>query len=746
MSVAGSANAVKTTKTKGAELWAFILVFLILSMLIGAILLTNANTNRTINNLQENTLEAAYAFRMNAILQQVVNQTNQVDFNLRKKIIQNDDIATAALVEDTLRTIRRNLNELQELHFQLKLEESEKDHFFRLMNQRLGMVDTLLSDFQDRKRTGSVFLSERERQLNDSIYTYALQIQAGLENDLSSNMQAGISNSHTVGATNRLFSMIVVIAFAVLGTILLYRLLKHDKIMRELQLSKIKTEQLAKAKDDFLANMSHEIRTPLHAIMGYTELLKVGKLDKKQRQQVEILNNAGSQLYSVVNDILDVAKLEDGKLRIENKPFNLRLLFAELESIFNQSAKENGIGLIVRVDRAIPPRLLGDPVRIRQILYNLLGNSIKFTETGHVKLLASLKENYAQTSKVCFEVIDTGIGIDPKYHQSIFNRFEQVPGSPVEERLPATKGTGLGLSIVKGLVSLLEGEISVQSQPGAGTHFQVVLPLPVATEQSGATSEEIQEEFYDFSKIRVLIVEDNEVNQLFLELLMEKWKVNWAIVENGRQAVELLELDNGFDLVFMDLRMPEMSGEEALLYMQEKGLKTMPVIAMTAHAFSSDDYTLSNFGFDDWLNKPFNAHMFAEKIKIHLPDEKRSIARPASSNTDADFKHNSGEIPPELQSRLFAIFAKSFPDSLEKLRHSIDGMDRPQAREVAHVLTGSLAAFGSRSTALERLNDLRDALKKEDNDEEVIAKWKIFEAAAGHALSYAKKHAAHTHT
>ncbi len=733
----------KQRKTTGAELGAFILVFLILTLLIGAILYINFFTTRNITNLQTNTRVAAVAFHMNATLQEIVNQTNQADFSLRKKILQGDPLSSVIPIEDTLRNIRFNVQGLKTLHTQVDSIISTRGEFFNFLEERLLLIEGMVGDFKSGKVRGAIYLSDHERDLNDSIYRHALLIQSALEQNLSSNMGKGILLAEDLGKSSRIFSMVVVLAFAILGTVLLLRLLKHDKIMRELQISKMKTEELSKVKDDFLANMSHEIRTPLHAIMGYTDLLKSGGLNEKQSSQIDILRIAGQQLYSVVNDMLDVAKLEDGKLRIEKKPFDLPAMLTELQSLFEPMAVEKGIELRIKIDDTVAHRVMSDPVRIRQILYNLMSNSIKFTEKGYVELRAAATDESNGIQRMQFDITDTGIGIDPKYHQAVFDRFEQVAESFDNAHSTGQRGTGLGLSIVQGLVQLLNGNIQLSSVLNRGTHFRVILPLEVVRGQKLPGEDEITDVYFDFSKLRLLIAEDNQINQFYLESLFRKWKVEWALAVTGKEVIELLKKDNRYDLVFMDLRMPEMNGEEALKIMKETGLKTMPVIAMTAHAQIGDDNWLERAGFDDKLNKPFDAFAFAERVKRNLPEDKRRQVIPENHPEQAEDFHqnNSYNLPPQMQARLYAIFAETFPANLKKLETAIMADDHEQSHEITHMMAGSLAVFGPSNAVLEKLNALRDAIKRHAGEDELIPLWKVYQASANKALDFARKNA-----
>ena len=403
---------------------------------------------------------------------------------------------------------------------------------------------------------------------------------------------------------------------------------ERERAEAELKVAKQAADDANQAKGEFLAYTSHEIRTPLNAIIGFSDVLLTSPLDSSQQDYARRIKNAGTRLLTLINDLLDLSKIEAGKLNIEYADFELRQTLDEVVQEQGVKAREKQITLALTIDGDVPDALVGDSLRLRQILLNLIGNAIKFTPAqGRVSARAQVIEHDGDRLRVRFSVSDTGIGILPDRAGALFERYTQADASTSRKY----GGTGLGLSICKSLVELMEGNIGVTSEAGKGSVFSFELPFkvqvaaataPVEPAPVGATAKGI-------AGMRVLVAEDNEHNQLLIRLLLNKQGVEPVIVDNGAEAIENLR-QNSYDLVLMDLEMPVMGGFEAVAAIRDAEKKTgtrMSIVALSAHPPEEQREPCIAAGMDDYLVKPFDVKALQAMLRRFAP------ARAASGQT-----------------------------------------------------------------------------------------------------------------
>ncbi|MES2628636.1 MAG: PAS domain S-box protein [Bacteroidota bacterium] len=363
-------------------------------------------------------------------------------------------------------------------------------------------------------------------------------------------------------------------------------------------------QEAARMKQEFLANMSHEIRTPMNAIMGFTRLLlKSGEINGENKDYLTTISRSTEDLLVIVNDILDFSKLEAGKLSIERVHFNLKDKLGELSRLFNYKVLEKGIQFKLNIDAAIPPVIVSDPVRITQMITNLMSNAIKFTAAGEVTLSVKLVQ---QTSSICilrFSVADTGMGIAQNKLDMIFKSFQQAEGH-ISRKFG---GTGLGLAIVKNLVELLEGTISVESELNKGSTFTIMLSFEIGDENKIEKDYDMIPEPHHIFPIRVLMAEDNRNNQVLGRKVLTDFGCIVDIAANGVEALEKL-ISNYYDIVLMDIQMPEMDGVTAVKAIRKlhSEKSKIPVIAVTAHAMPEEQLRYLEEGMNACITKPFN--------------------------------------------------------------------------------------------------------------------------------------------
>jgi signal transduction histidine kinase len=388
------------------------------------------------------------------------------------------------------------------------------------------------------------------------------------------------------------------------------------KRTEELQETTIRAEAASSAKSEFLANMSHELRTPMNGVIGMIDLVMEGKVSNEQRERLETAQQCAYSLLSLLNDILDLSKIEAGKMSLEKIPFDVRAMTGDCVRSHLPRAAQNGVGLTCEIAEDVPEEVIGDPLRVRQILANLLGNAVKFTSHGRiaVRLRSSTVDSGALTLHI--EVEDTGPGIPPEKVPYIFDKFTQADGSVSRKH----GGTGLGLAITRKLVEMFEGDITVESEPGRGATFSVNLKLgtPAGGEVSRQNSVASGTPALHSGVARILVAEDNQVNQKVVTAVLRKRGFAIELANDGREAVAKLE-NGDYDLILMDVQMPVLDGLEATrIIRRNPRWKSLPIVAMTAHAMNGDRERCLAAGMTGYVSKPVHPSHLLKVIDEHL--------------------------------------------------------------------------------------------------------------------------------
>ena len=407
-------------------------------------------------------------------------------------------------------------------------------------------------------------------------------------------------------------SRIIVILFVVIFTVLFLLLITFYKNNKErkqtnlelkvanedLKIAKEKAEEASNLKSQFISTISHELRTPLYGVIGTTEILEEEYKVLRESSYLKALKFSANYLLALVNDILKVYKIEENKVVLENVVFNLEDKLITIKDSLETIARKNNNQIEVKVDQQLPEFLYGDAIRLSQIIMNLLSNSLKFTKNGKVSVTANLRKKENNFYYITFQVIDNGIGIPKQYQEKVFEKFVQI-----ERREEDYQGTGLGLTIVHKLVSLFNGTIQLESEEHVGTTFTVELPFQSGVDKTKDFITEYDVDLSDETEYRILVVEDNKINQVVTKKLLENHHFQCELVDDGYQAIELLQTET-FDAILMDINMPKINGFETSKIIREKGF-TLPIIAVTAFEKEEIMDKIKEAQINDVVVKPF---------------------------------------------------------------------------------------------------------------------------------------------
>lgn len=658
------------------------------------------NSNRSINQLINGNENLLGELNVKNNLQQLQTGIVTLESKVRGTVIEGADINS--------NHIQNEINNIQSSVAELKwLREDEDiapliDRLKKLVASRINFNQLVLDIFSNEGKAAAedMINTKHGNQITDSIKITAFELNKAHELDVKKLINEADANGQKAKTLGSIMALMAALASIFTFGYVAFKVREQQKLIGQLNASEAKAREAVRIKENFLANMSHEIRTPMNALLGFTNLLQRKQLDEEAAGYVQTIQKSGENLLMIINDILDLSKIEAGMMRIEEAPFSIRGLVHSVETMFSGKLKEKGIRLVTHVDASLPDTLEGDAVRLTQILINLLGNALKFTEQGTISIDISNEGATGNSILTGIRVSDTGIGIEKEKLVQIFDRFQQAEDSMTRKY----GGTGLGLSIVKDLVDLQNGKIAVQSETGKGTVFTIQIPYILSKEQVSTSkylpSSSIQNS--NFKNITILVVEDNEMNQSLVTHLFNSRQLLFDMANNGKEAIDLLQRKS-YSLVLLDIQMPEMDGYSTAREIRDTLKLDTPIIAMTAHAFPGEREKCISYGMNEYISKPIREERLFELIATFtgINNSQQRQENKMQEHKDDHYRFINLQYMKEVSNGDIAYektvtdqFIEMVPEAILLLESAFEKEDYKTVAETAHNLKTSIAIMG----------------------------------------------------
>jgi signal transduction histidine kinase/DNA-binding response OmpR family regulator len=641
------------------------------------------------------------------------------------RTLATDDTANLLQIDTLLQGAHALLDSLRVMDNEDKTIRNI-DQLSKLADEKLVLRNLIMDTYRQGRRISpdSFRAIMQRRSFVIDVNNFSRRFYASRERLLDSLSVSVNSSGRRAQRWNVVMILIVVVSGAVLFWYIISWIRRQNLLIQQLDASEKKVREVSLIKENFMANMSHEIRTPMNAIVGFTNLMKARNRDPELEEFIEAIGQSGENLLTIINDILDISKIEAGMMRIESTFFSVRDLIHSIQIMFAGKMQEKGLDFATTIDQLVPDTVSGDPTRLTQILVNMIGNAMKFTSEGAIKVLVDNKGRVGNHIRLGFVVSDTGIGIAREKLAGIFERFRQAEDSITRNY----GGTGLGLAIAKDLISLQGGEIDVESVPGKGTIFRFTIPYDIADEaaRASAITESTGNGYADHRDIRILVVEDNEMNQSLLRHLLTGWRLSFDMVHNGIEALEKLR-NRTFDLVLMDIQMPGMDGYTATQEIRTKLKLQTPVLAMTAHAFPGEREKCLSYGMNEYIAKPIKEKELLGLITRltgidgNQTDLKKGmISAPdvAYQLIDLQYMREISDGDKEYERTVTEQFMEVIPVDLHAMESALGNRDLITLRRTAHAMRTDVAIMG----LLERMVPFLDTLEYETFDEHKFQK------------------------
>ena len=699
-------------------------ILLMVLGLIAVLVITQINGSRSVDRLVKGNKQATATFVINNRIEEMVN----LSFELESKILTekpNYPFKDRPGIKDSLNKLIQKADQLETIMRDAGISSS-LEKIIRLVNGQTALSAAVLSS----DNNGQLLDSLGKKHFGDSIYVNSLAFQIELEKSLSATLRENNHVVERVSWLNKLLAITALLAVLLLATIIIRRQVMQFLLIRDLEQARKLALQSVKIKDQFLANMSHEIRTPLNALKGFSNLLSKTTLNEEQQQYSSIINNSSESLLHIVNDILDLSKIEAGALAIKSNSFSLHALLKDLEITYATLATEKNLEFTLDMGTDVENNLTGDPERLKQVLINLISNAIKFTNEGFVFLRVSLSTKDDETASIHFSVEDTGIGIPADKRELIFERFEQLDNAFIRQQ----GGTGLGLAISKMIIESMGGHIAVDSGPGKGSIFSFTIRFKI--NKQAVLNRELQMQrvartVKDTAQNSILLAEDNKVNQLLVHKLLAPYNIQPVIAENGEEVLLLLETQP-FDLILMDVQMPLLDGITTTKLIRKYVANKIPIVGMTAYVLPNEIEKCYAAGMNDHIPKPIDEQHLLDVIKKYIYlDENASVRLSAAVNGKAVEFAFLSEICNGNEAAMNTILdalETQLPADAYSFRSGLADKDAVAVRKIIHHMKSTVSPLGTDSEIAKAISRVSDLLQT-GND------WPAVQESGGHLLS-----------
>ncbi|MFT3750605.1 MAG: response regulator [Agriterribacter sp.] len=691
--------------------------YLLLFIFIAALLLIvflQFNSNRSINKLIDGNESMLNHIEVKTNLQRL--QTNIV---MLESKVRGSVISGTAQEQGYLASEIEAVNEILPVLDSLTEDSSViplMHNLGKFVKEKIDFNNKIIEAFHSKGKAQAELLINTKygKQLTDSIKQICSQVEDIHQQTVTELIEQADINGRKAKTLGTIMAAIAVLASIFTFVYIAYKVNQQQQLIARLNISEKHAKDAARTKENFLANMSHEIRTPLNAILGYANILQRKNLDEVSKYHVDIIQRSGENLLTIVNDVLDLSKIEAGMMRIESAPFSIRGLIHSVETMLRSKAEEKHLLLTTSVSNDFPDELEGDATRLTQVLINLIGNAIKFTDKGSITIGINnlgIDNDIIQTAII---VTDTGIGIAKEKLDLVFERFQQAEDTVTRKY----GGTGLGLAIVNELVLLQKGTICASGEPGKGTTFKIVIPYKISSGQIRTGVNELPDisVHTGFAKAKILVAEDNGINQSLVKHLFKEWQLDYDLVNNGREAIGLLQREK-YDLVLMDIQMPEMDGYTATQQIREALNMDIPVIAMTAHAMPGEREKCLSYGMNGYISKPLREEqlysMIArfinsnehKKASTHAPAQTR-ISLNAYNTINLQYMREISMGNTEYEKAVTEQFIEIIPGDLETLKQCWQTGNTAELKQTAHNMKTSVSVMGLTDTLQPYLDPL----------------------------------------
>ncbi|WP_271782113.1 hybrid sensor histidine kinase/response regulator [Aquimarina algiphila] len=620
-------------------------------------------------------------------------------------------------LEEINERLTKEIVERKKVEEELKYSEHLKTTILETAMDAVILVNSIGTVLNWNKQAEIILELKKEETIGKNLYSLVpRKLRHQLKTSFSNYIQTGedeLINKRVETSINRRDGSIVYIELTIIAIKTkndylfnaFFRDITNRKIIdNEIREAKVIAEKSAKAKSVFLSNMSHEIRTPLNVILGLTGILQKSNFSTPQidRKNLDGIQFSAENLLILINDILDFSKIEAGKLTLHNTDFNVRELITNISRGFRIKADEKGLKYIMHIDSSVPKFIIGDQLRLNQILINLLGNAIKFTQKGEIIIQVQTEEVIETHITINFSVKDTGVGIPKNKLKNIFESFYQVH-KPGKNKI---EGTGLGLSISKQLIELQGGTLKAESQPGKGSSFNFSITYAKSSYKSSENEKLTTqaENKRSLSGMKVLVVEDNKMNQFFMRQLFSNWNIKADIADNGKIALEKLE-ESIYDLILMDMHMPVMDGPETTEIIRKSSnnrINQLPIVACSADVFPESKKKAIESGMNFYLTKPLSEEaleeiLFSLQSNIKNKTSFHTDTNPIADNKkfcDLSFLKKTFDNDIEIIKSVLQIFIEETPEEYKKLKEAIENKNINVIQGIAHKLKSSFKTIG----------------------------------------------------